>query len=90
MTEHTNTDTDRLDSTDTPEKDGGYALGAVVLLCRIVQVALVLSAVVLVVGSLQLPAITAVFVWVFALVLLAFAGVVQAVIMGVRKRWGSE
>ena len=77
------------DTTHTHE-DGGYALGAVVLLCRIVQVALVLGAVVFVLGSLGMPVLTAVFVWVFALVLLAFAGVVQAVIMGVRKRWGPE
>lgn len=87
MTEHT--PTDPLDSTDTQDA-GGYALGAVVLLMRVVQVALVLFAVVAVVGSLQLPVISAVFVWVFALVLLAFAGVVQAVIMGVRKRWGGS
>lgn len=66
---------------------GDVFLSAVVIFARVLQLGLVAFAVIFVVGSLQMPAFQAVFVWVFALVLLAFALVVQAIIAGVKARW---
>lgn len=69
---------------------GDVFLSAVVVFARVIQAALVGFAVVFVVGSLQMPMFQAVFVWVFSLVLLAFALVIQAIVAGVKARWGGS
>lgn len=64
--------------------------GAGVVLGRVIQATLVLLSLVFVAGSFQMPMIAAVFVWVFVLVLLAFVGVVQVTIGGMKSQWGEH
>jgi len=68
--------------------DAATGVRVTVIFARIVQALLVFLAVVTVAGAMSMNMITGIALLVLALVLLAFAGVVEAVVRLVRGRWG--